>query len=73
MTPTIPPTSPYSALLQRVRELALEMIGTTHGRDFWMKHPNPELGGQSPEGLIVAGRGDVVEKFLQANLTGDFG
>lgn len=56
-----------------IRDLAYRLIGTDHGRDFWMTHPSAELGGKSPEELIRDGKADVVEKYLIAALEGDFG
>lgn len=70
-TPNPIPPSPDPAA--QVRDLAFQVIGTDHGRDFWMTHPNPELGGKTPEELINAGQADVVTRYLQAALEGNFG
>jgi hypothetical protein len=56
-----------------IRDLALRLIGTDHGRDYWMSHPNAELNGKSPQELIDGGRADIVEQYLDAALEGDFG
>jgi len=72
MTPTYPttPPQPDPRLVRRIQKLAFRMIGTEPGRDFWLTRPNPELGGSSPADLIAAGHGEVVERYLRANLNG---
>jgi uncharacterized protein (DUF2384 family) len=76
MTPTFTPplpNSPDPQSVRRIQDLALQLIGTDRGRDKWLERPNPELGGASPNDLIAAGRGDLVENFIEANLNGDGG
>jgi uncharacterized protein (DUF2384 family) len=56
-----------------IEDLALLVIGTKPGADFWIDRPNPELGGQSPRQLIAAGCAEVVKDFLESLEAGDFG
>jgi uncharacterized protein (DUF2384 family) len=64
---------PTVAIPKRIRELALQLIGTDRGADAWLTMPNPELSGQTPAELIAQGRADVVENFIEGNLHGNFG
>jgi hypothetical protein len=70
-TPQAMPTSPTPT--DTIRDLAFQAFGTDRAVDFWMKHPNPELGGPSPQELIDNGHGDKVKEFLESLLAGDFG
>ena len=56
-----------------IRDLAFRVIGTNHGRDYWMTLPSAELGGKTPEGLIRDGRADIVERYLISALEGESG
>jgi len=67
--PNLPNADP-SAI---IRDLAFRVIGTNHGRDYWMTIPSAELGGKTPEELIRDGKADIVERYLNAALEGDFG
>jgi hypothetical protein len=70
-TPQAMPASPTPT--DAIRDLAFQVFGTDRAVDFWMKRPNPELGGPSPEELIDNGRVDKVKEFLESLLAGDFG
>ncbi len=69
--PKASPPPPDPAV--HIRDLAYKLIGTDHGRDYWMTHPSAELGGKTPQELINDGHADVVERYLSAALEGDFG
>jgi uncharacterized protein (DUF2384 family) len=65
------PTTPSP--MDEIRDLAFQVFGTIPAVDFWMKRPNPELGGQTPQDLIATGHANVVKEFLESLLEGDFG
>jgi len=56
-----------------VRDLALQVFGTDQAVDFWMKNPNAEFHGQSPNDLIACGHTDQVKDYLESLFAGDFG
>jgi hypothetical protein len=60
-TPQAMPTSPTPTDV--IRDLAFQVFGTARAVDFWLKRPNPELGGPSPQELIDDGRADKVKEF----------
>ena len=67
-------TSPKSvAIPKRIRELAVQMIGTERGADAWLAMRNPELRDRTPIELIADSQAEVVENFIEANLSGNFG
>jgi hypothetical protein len=61
------------AIPKRIRDLAFQLIGTERGAEAWLAMRNPELGNQTPAELIAAGQSEMVESFIQANLSGNFG
>lgn len=67
------PASCGSETEAEIRALAIEVIGTTRGADFWLAHPNAELGNQSPNELIARGRAGVIRDFLAGLSAGSYG
>jgi uncharacterized protein (DUF2384 family) len=54
-------------------DLAHRVFGTQKAADFWMDRPNPELAGETPNGLVATGRAQIVKDFLEGILTGNYG
>ena len=70
---TFGPPTPVVAVPEHIRALARQLLGTDRGADAWLTDKNPELDGRAPTELIAAGQADVIERFLEGNLAGNYG